>query len=88
MKLAIDAYFTNSHALGGPTCAQVFYGVNSYMINIYGMKSESEMPNAYKDFIRDEGIPCILRRDNSQIQKGTRTTRINHGNRSPSTEPR
>ena len=47
------------------------------MINIYSMKAESKMPDAYKDFIHDEGIPCILHWDNSQIQKGTRTTKIN-----------
>ena len=56
----MDTYFANTHALRGATCAQVFYGVHSHMINIYGMKSESEMPDAYKDFIHDEGIPHIL----------------------------
>ena len=47
------------------------------MINIYGMKSESKIPDAYKDFIHDEGVPHILCQDNSQIQKGTRMTKIN-----------
>jgi hypothetical protein len=47
------------------------------MINVYGMKSESEMPETYKDFIREEGAPNILRRDNSQIQSGKRTTSLN-----------
>ena len=47
------------------------------MINVYGMKSESEMPEAYKDFIREEGAPNILRRDISQIQSGKRTTSVN-----------
>ena len=41
------------------------------------MKSESEMPDTYLDFIREEGAPSILRRDNSQIQSGTRTTKLN-----------
>lgn len=47
------------------------------MINVIGMKSESEMPEAYKDFIREEGAPSILRRDNSQVQSGVRTTQVN-----------
>jgi hypothetical protein len=47
------------------------------MINVYGMKSESEMPESYQDFIRDEGAPNILRRDNSQIQSAKRTTNLN-----------
>jgi hypothetical protein len=75
--VATDTYFANVRAIGGATCAQVFYGVQSHMINVYGMKSESEMPEAYKDFIREEGAPNILRRDNSQIQSGKRTTSIN-----------
>ena len=75
--MATDTYFANTHALGGATCAQVFYGVNSHMINIYGMKSESEMPDAYKDFIHNEGVPHILHWDNSQIQKGTWMTKTN-----------
>jgi hypothetical protein len=68
--VATDTYFANVRALGGATCAQVFYGVQSHMINVYGLKSESEMPETYKDFIREEGAPNILRRDNSQIQSG------------------
>ena len=75
--VATDTYFANTRAIGGATCAQVFYGVQSYMINVYGMKSESEMPEVYKDFIREEGAPTILRRDNSQIQSGKRTTSLN-----------
>jgi hypothetical protein len=75
--VATDTYFANVRAIGGATCAQVFYGVQSHMINVYGMKSESEMPDTYMDFIREEGAPSILRRDNLQIQSGTRTTRLN-----------
>jgi hypothetical protein len=75
--VATDTYFANVRALGGATCAQVFYGVQSHMINVFGMKLESEMPEAYMDFIRAEGAPNILRRDNSQIQSGVRTTKLN-----------
>ena len=41
------------------------------------MWSKSEMPEAYKNFIHDEGIPRILCHDNSQIQKGVCTTKSN-----------
>ena len=47
------------------------------MINVYGMKSKSEMPEAHKDFIHNEGVPHILCWDNSQIQKGVHTTKLN-----------
>jgi hypothetical protein len=42
------------------------------------MKSESEIPEAYVDFICEEGAPSILHCDNSQIQSGTCTTKLNH----------
>jgi hypothetical protein len=48
------------------------------MINVYGMKTESEMLDIYWDFIRKEGAPNIFHRDNSQVQSGTRTTKLNH----------
>jgi hypothetical protein len=53
--VATDTYFTNAHAMGGATCAQVFFGVKSHMISIFGMKLESEMPEAYINFICEEG---------------------------------
>jgi hypothetical protein len=46
--VATDTYFANVRAIGGTTCAQVFYGVQSHMINVNGMKTESKMPKAYK----------------------------------------
>jgi hypothetical protein len=75
--VATDTYFANVRAIRGATCAQVFYGIKSHMINIIGMKSKSEMPQAYKDFIWAEGAPSILWRDNLQIQSGMRTTKLN-----------
>ena len=68
--VATDTYFASCKATGGATCAQVFFGCQSKMINVYPMKSESEGPNAYEDFLREEGIPSILRRDNSKMQSG------------------
>jgi hypothetical protein len=47
------------------------------MINVYGMTAEREAPAAYKDFIRDEGAPTLLRRDNSKVQTGKAFTEIN-----------
>ena len=55
--------------ISGATCAQVFYGLVSHYINVYGMKSESEGPDALDDFAREEGIPPIIRSDNARMQK-------------------
>ena len=75
--VATDTYFANCKALGGYTCAQVFYGIISHMINVYGMKTESDGPYAYEDFLREEGAPRILRRDNAKMQCGDKILSIN-----------
>jgi hypothetical protein len=59
-RVATNTYFANVCAIGGATCAQVFYGVKSHMINVSGMKSESEMPEAYIDFIHEEGAYIVI----------------------------
>ena len=74
--VATDTFFANCRALGGAVCAQVFFGIQSQMINVYPMKSESEGPNAYEDFICEEGCPTILRRDNAKMQRGDAFTTI------------
>ena len=75
--VATDTYFSNVRAYGGATCAQVFYGLLLHMINVYRMRTESEMPEVYKDFLRHEGAPTYLRRDNAQVQKSKKVTAIN-----------
>ena len=75
-EVATDTYFANCQAIGGHTCTQVFYGIRSHMINVYHMKTESEGPSAYEDFIREQGCPTLLRRDNSKMQNGNDFTNI------------
>ena len=50
-------------------CSQVFFGCTSRLLYIVGMKTESEFPDAYADFMRDCGIPHTLRRDNAKSQQ-------------------
>jgi hypothetical protein len=66
-----------THNWGRNMCSSLLWCVQSHMINVYGMKSESEMPETYNDFIQEEGVPNILGGDNSQIQSGKRMTRFN-----------
>lgn len=35
------------------------------------MKSESHVPDAYRDFLCDEGIPTVLCCDKAKVQTGT-----------------
>ena len=73
----IDRYYVRrSHNDRGYTCAQVFFGMTSKVINVYGMKSKSEFPQVYTDFLRTEGIPTVLRRDNAPEEQSAKVTRL------------
>ena len=69
-SFATDTFFAEEKALGGATCAQIFCGMSSYYTWLKGMKTESEGPNAFRDFIRQVGVPFSLRNDNSKMQTG------------------
>jgi hypothetical protein len=63
--IATDKYFSSVKSIEGYYCAQVFFGMTSKMLYVAGMKTESEFPDVYLDFIRQRGIPSTLRRDNA-----------------------
>ena len=65
-KVSTDVLFAHAKGLYGVTCAQVYYGMTSRMINVYPMKSKAEFPNTYADFLREQGIPTVLRRDGAK----------------------
>lgn len=67
--VSTDTVFANERDVTGAVCAQVFYGLRSHMINVYGMRSESEGSERLDDFIREEGIPSVMRSDNSRMQR-------------------
>ena len=73
-KVSTDTMFSNCTAIGGATCAQVFYGTTSCIANVYGMKSKSEFPQVYSDFLRNEGIPTVLRRNNAPEEQSATVT--------------
>ena len=75
--VSTDPIFVNTKSVfHGYSCAQVFYGLKSHCINIYGMKSKGEFPVIYRDFIRDHGCPSILRRDNAKEEKSEEVMKI------------
>jgi hypothetical protein len=70
--VSTDWKFANCRSLGhGYTGMQVFYGLTSHNINVYGGKSKSECPDLYRDFIHYEGAPSALRRDNASEEKSS-----------------
>ena len=50
-----DTYFASERSIAGYHCAQVFFGMTSNMLVVTGMKTESEFPDVYLDFIRQHG---------------------------------
>ena len=67
---ATDTLFSSEDALGGIRCAQLYVGLKSMFIAIYGMHSETEGPDTLDDFVREFGAPHGLRNDNSKMQLG------------------
>jgi hypothetical protein len=66
--IATDTYFANEKSIEGYHCAQVFFRMNSKMMYVVVMKTESEFADVYLDFIRKCGIPSALRRDNAKSE--------------------
>ena len=77
--VAMDTYFCNVTGFEGSTCAQLFVRLLSNMINVYPMKSKASMHivQAYKDFMRYEGVPACLHCNDSKEQKTFEITDLN-----------
>ena len=67
---ATDTKFATVTSFEGYNCMQTFLGINSKHISHYGLKSESDGPDALRDFFRAEGVPISILRDNSKMQTG------------------
>ena len=74
--VATDTYFSSVTSIEGYNCSQVFYGCTSRKLHVEGMRTESQFPDAYMDFIRKNGIPHTLRRDNAKAQKSKQVQEI------------
>ena len=66
--VATDTFFSNTKALDGSTCAQLFVGRRSMLTDIFGMKTERQMPGALMDFIRKWGAGTGLFSDNAKSE--------------------
>jgi hypothetical protein len=53
--IATDTYFSSTKSIEGFHCTQVFFGMISKMLYVAAMKTESEFPGVYLDFIRQHG---------------------------------
>ena len=68
--VSTDPIFANCKSMDNQYIgAQIFYGLKSKHIDVYGIKSKGEFPNTYRDFIREQGAPSSLRRDNAREEQ-------------------
>jgi hypothetical protein len=68
--VSTDPIFANCRSIDNSfEGAQIFFGLKSHCINVYGFKLKGEFPRIYKDFIREEGAPSSLRRDNAKEEQ-------------------
>ena len=56
--------------------AQIFYGLKSHCIDVYGFWSKGEFPHLYKDFLREQGAPSPLRRVNAKEEQSSQVLDI------------
>jgi hypothetical protein len=75
--VSTDTIFSSVAAVGEAQCAQVFYGLTSHHMDVYGMESKNQFPDVYKEFIRDQGLPSGLHRDNEAEQKSRKISQLN-----------
>ena len=78
-EVAMDTIFMAQPGFCGSTCAQVFVGFLSRMINIYPMPSKASgyIIKAYQDFMRYEGVPEGLHRDKAPEEMVNKIININ-----------
>ncbi len=67
--VATDTMFSAMQDLSRRTCTQVYWGLSSHFINIYGMCTESKGPHTLDDFAWEEGVPSIMQSNNLRMQR-------------------
>jgi len=78
-EVAMDTIFMKTPGFDGSTCAQVFLGLMSRMINVYPMpsKASGNIFQAYQDFMQYEGVPEGLHRDLAPEEKVDNIIKLN-----------
>ena len=67
--VATDTVFSDTPAIdGGETIAQIFVGTDTFVIDVFGMKSEKQFINTLEDTIRLRGAPTKLISDRAQVE--------------------
>ena len=68
-----DTVFSDVPAVdGGETCAQIFVGRDSLVVDVYGMKTEKQFVNTLQDNVRARGAPTRLLSDSAKVETSAR----------------
>jgi hypothetical protein len=68
--VSTESIFANCKSLDNKyNGAQVFYGLKLHCTTVYGFQSKGEFPRNYQDFLREQGAPSSLRRDNAKQEQ-------------------
>ena len=76
--LATDTVFASVPAVdtGGIQIAQLYFGCNTHVTDVYGMKLEKQFINTLEDIIRERGAPNRLISDSAQVEVSQRARDI------------
>ena len=76
---ATDTVCSDTPAIDdGSKVAQIFVGTESCVIDVHGMKTESQFVNTLQDIIRSHGAPTKLISDSAQTEIGNKMKDILH----------
>ena len=75
--MTTDTFLASERSIEGFTCAQVYVGCTSKAIFVYGMRTESQFMETYHDFMRENRIPSVLKRDNVKSEQSAEITALN-----------
>ena len=75
--LLTDIIYSDFPAIDdGLTCATIYSGRLSHVLDVYGMKSESQFVNTLEDIIRERGAPTRLLSDSAMVLRSSRVKDI------------
>jgi hypothetical protein len=67
--LATDTFFADTPAIDcGYTIGQLFFGTDSHVTDVFGIKMEKQFVNTLEDIIRKRGAPTRLISDRAQVE--------------------
>ena len=75
--LATDTVFSDTPAVdSGVTIAQLYFGMDTHVTDVFGMKLEKQFVNTLEDVIRKRGAPTRLISDRAQVEVSNRALDI------------